>query len=739
MADKKLSLGLSIDTKDFDAAIKKMQQDISKLQTPSAQTQKTTQGGPAGSPAYQEFQKQFQASRAQEVKNRNEQEAARIAKRNLEDISRQLATNARLEATSAKTEKERNFYAQERNRLEKEYQTTLSASARIQDQAAKQAKQAKQTSAPASGNMGGVLGMLNTSASSVMAGIYAAIKAGTAIEGVRKTYSEASHRATELQSSAFNMQGQGGQRLNSFLGNGTGEELLFNPERLKASAAADEEMRNRLNSGTRQFTHFGQKLLGKSWKEGGFGTDATIERVKQEQAIERNEIQQKQFEAMKNGPEGALKTNIGSQYLQNNARDLAFQRQMGLSDSSLRGGFTNNATGAGFTQEQGMGMASGIMGAGGSTRASAGLAGFGLQAQRNADMTNAGQVIGKLSGSLGGSETSKDAFIKILAEGTRIGLNQADFVEENRKFTEMAAGVISQSGTSSSAGVGQILDQFGKFFGADKTNTGLEAGKNAYEMYRQMSMAQTGPTGTMRAAGMINDPTLGKLGRESRTALFTMPADQLTEDNPAIMAMAKEAGTTPQKLIDAQNRVTSKSINKFRASDAATQNLSAVKGKFGVSSASGYQGPLSSKSYDELQQALGRSNIQQMMEHPELGMSVKTTTALSEALSSGDTGAARKALESETKNKIEGGTTGRAGDQTEKLQAEASKLANQLFIDMREQIVPTTKAVADFAKEAANLRAVLLDKNATATQKANAITNVFGPAPTAPNAAAPNR
>ena len=148
--------------------------------------------------------------------------------------------------------------------------------------------------------------------------------------------------------------------------------------------------------------------------------------------------------------------------------------------------FLGGINGAGFSDELGMGAASSIIGAGGSTRAARGNAGFALQMGRQFDLTNAGQAIGAISGQLGGTQQSKDALIAIQAEGTRIGVNRSDMREENRKFVEMAANVINQSSATGSADVDQLVSTFSKFM-SNTSMTGLQAGQNAYETFQKQS------------------------------------------------------------------------------------------------------------------------------------------------------------------------------------------------------------------------------------------------------------
>jgi hypothetical protein len=546
-----------------------------------------------------------------------------------------------------------------------------------------------------------------------------AIAANSALEGGRRFFGESQLRAREAEATAFQTQGQAGQRLQSFVNGGASEELMFDTQRAQASQQAQSAIKGRYtaggagspimdalsfalgNQGLGAIQH-GQYRQAFRAIGGRLGNEGLQKDFETQKDIEQFDLQKGQFEAFKNGPEGALRTTLGNKYLRDYQRNLDFQRQTGQSEEGFRG-FLGGVNRAGFTDEQGMGMSSGILGAGGSTRAATGNAALGLQAQRNLDITNASGLIGKLSGGLGGAETTKESFVKLLAEGTRAGLDGSDFREENRKFVESAADMISKSGVSTSGGVEQILSQFGRFFG-DKTNTGIEAGKNAFDLYRETSMATTGPRATMRAAGMLTDPTIGKLSRDSREALFNMPIDQLTPDNPAIIAMAAQASTpqhtvSPEDLIKAQNKITSKSANLFKNSDIATQNLSKIKQKYNLSSAIGFQGPLSQVSYDEIGKALGESNIAQIKEHPELGKDQRTASAYSEGLTRDDARMQNKALEDAKKNQLEAPTTGRPGDETNRQQAEASRLANELFVSIQKSIVPASDAVKTFATD----------------------------------------
>jgi hypothetical protein len=166
------------------------------------------------------------------------------------------------------------------------------------------------------------------------------------------------------------------------------------------------------------------------------------------------------YEAQKK--QNPFKTATIGEYEQNYMRDLGAQRSMGLSDEGLtgKGGFMRSNIDAGFTPEMGLQMAGNIQQAGGSTRMARDSA-FGNQLSRGANLTNAGQVLGSLSSGMGDSGSSKQATIKILAEGMRLGLDDSKFAEENRRFTQAAADIISKSGATSAADAVSTYGLFG--------------------------------------------------------------------------------------------------------------------------------------------------------------------------------------------------------------------------------------------------------------------------------------
>jgi hypothetical protein len=235
-------------------------------------------------------------------------------------------------------------------------------------------------------------------------------------------------------------------------------------------------------------------------------------------------------------------------YEQNYGNELDTQRMLGLSDQGLRGGggFQYRGHQAGFMNSQMAGMAAGIVGAGGSSRMGQN-AEFGLQMQR-AGLTNAGGILGSLSGNMDTAST-KQATIGIMAEAFQRGLDSTTFAEENRRFTQSVASVIGRSGATSEADQDRLARTFGQFLG-ERSNRGVEAAGTAYEAFQQRGSQTSGRRGAVRMAEALSDPNISKLDTQEINELLAARPEQLNSTNPMVMAYAQKAGLQPQELLD---------------------------------------------------------------------------------------------------------------------------------------------------------------------------------------------
>lgn len=382
-----------------------------------------------------------------------------------------------------------------------------------------------------------------------------------------------------------------------------------------------------------------------------------------------------------------FKTAAAGEYEQNWQRNLNAQRQMGLTNEGFYGknGFLNKNISAGFTGEMGLEMSGSILGAGGSTRMSRDSA-FGNQMSRGMDLTNAGNVLGTLSGGLGSSESTKQATIKILAEGMKLGLDDSKFAEENRKFAQMTAEIVARSGAGTESDFERVSGGFGRFVG-ENTGAGLTAAKGAYEQYQQISQSTTGPRGVMRAAGFMADKDLNKVSTMTKQALMQLPEEQLNTNHPVVQAAADEAGISADDLVSKVKGVNQGSVSRFKEHDTIRDRLKAGMKKMG-------KDRLSESDIAGLPEDM-RKDFNQLaaFQTTELGNQDQRTT-MARALGTinpAEVGGAKQAgRESTIMDKISG-AGGRMEDTTVKAMAADSKVVLDNFNEM----APAMKAAAE--------------------------------------------
>lgn len=411
-----------------------------------------------------------------------------------------------------------------------------------------------------------------------------------------------------------------------------------------------------------------------------------------------------------------FKTAAVGEYEQNWQRNLNSQRQMGLGNEGFYGknGFLNKNISAGFTGEMGLEMSGSILGAGGSTRMSRDSA-FGNQMSRGLDMTNAGGILGTLSGGLGSSEATKQATIKILAEGMKLGLDDSEFAEENRKFAQMTAEIVSRSGAKTESDFERVSGGFGKFVG-ENTGAGLGAAKGAYEQYQQISQTTTGPRGVMRAAGFMADKDLNKVSTMTKQALMQLPEEQMNADHPVVQAAAEEAGISAEELVKKVQGVNQGAVSRFKEADTIRDRLKAGMKKMGKER-------LSEEDIANLPEDMKKDfNKLTAFQTAELGNQDQRTT-VSRALGTINSGDAAAGKQTAREGVIGGkltGDTGRMEDSTVKAMAADSKVILENFNEMAPAMKAAAESTAAWTREVREsaaaisqaLEAVRANKNA---------------------------
>lgn len=387
-----------------------------------------------------------------------------------------------------------------------------------------------------------------------------------------------------------------------------------------------------------------------------------------------------------------LKTMAAEDYGQNYIQNLNFQRSTGMFNQQFHGpgGFRESAINAGFGDRLAMEQSSAILGAGGSTRMAQDPI-VALQAARNYNVTNASNVLGNLSGSIGNSEASKKAFIEMIAEGQRIGLDSSQFAEENRRFLDTTSQIINQSGATGGSDVDRITKRFGGFVGEDLTNKGIQSAQTAYQAYNTNASQTAGPRGVLRFSALKSDPVLGKLSGQDQIALMGIKDDQLTSDDPIIQSISDKLGIEPEDLVARMHGVNEKGSNLMGSTDKYRDQLKNLSSQLKNETDPTKQAQIQK----QMRSTLGRLNENLQRENP--GLSVRERRSMAQGEFGG------------TPNLITGGTTagdifsglqnretGRVEDTTVQANAESSRLVLDNFNQMKDTLVATAEQIKAF-------------------------------------------
>jgi hypothetical protein len=392
-----------------------------------------------------------------------------------------------------------------------------------------------------------------------------------------------------------------------------------------------------------------------------------------------------------------LKTAATEQFNQRYMSDLQFQRSTGLNYGGFSGagGLRERAINAGFTDQMGMESAQGILGAGGSTRGAQGLGVLSMQAQRGYDLTNANQIIGKLSGQMGDNEATRQAFVRMLAESTKIGLDSSQFREENRRFMDAAGSIIEKSGTTSQTDISALLHMFGGFVGAPTTK-GMEQAQTAFQTYISGTSQTQGAQGAMRAGSFMRDPILGGMAGTDMASLAGIDMEHLTTDHPVIKDLAKRYNKTPQEIVDAAKKAGQSSFHRLKKGDDLQSKLTDLRDELSKAPKMGAGEYIRQNLNQQIEDTENQYSTTLGIEYPQL---LNDPQAL-KRLVKGTTQPGGAGMTPEEAMRGEAGlsnkATGRPEDAAVNAAAEGSRVMLQAFQQFHDVIVPSAEAVKTF-------------------------------------------
>lgn len=226
---------------------------------------------------------------------------------------------------------------------------------------------------------------------------------------------------------------------------------------------------------------------------------------------------------------------------ENKDRLLQLQRSAGMNDEDMYGNLGFLRQGAGeFSFNERAGMQQSIVGAGGSGSGASKLNNVALQAQRSMGMTNAGQTMGRLSSYLNTQE-SEQAFVKILAKGVSVGLDDSKYREEQKDYFNQVTAIASNIGGGSDL----VAASMAAGVEGDISRRGIGMAGDAFKDLSGILNQRGGVTAAARAGLMADDEAFSNIKGFDKLSFQNMKLEDMRGDNPVLQRfykMAQEGG-----------------------------------------------------------------------------------------------------------------------------------------------------------------------------------------------------
>lgn len=260
-------------------------------------------------------------------------------------------------------------------------------------------------------------------------------------------------------------------------------------------------------------------------------------------------------------------------------QNVAIQRALGIGDEELKQIYGGGA--GRFTMGTIRQNISGILGAGGSTRAARGLAGEAAILGRDKDITNAAELMGVLSGAMGSAESTRSSLKKLLEESMKTGLDKSEFAEENRKFLQASTQYIVSSGARTPEDAARLSERFSQFL-AEKTTEGIRGAQTAAQISRAITGEAGGARGVIQAAGFLSDKTFSGMGTRELQALMSISEEEFlagTDEAKSLISRIKEMpgneNLTDDEILQKIRQVKRRTFapGEYTAAESARQNL----------------------------------------------------------------------------------------------------------------------------------------------------------------------
>lgn len=552
--DKKLKISLDLDDKAFSSAIKRMQDQMAQIQSGPALLKQQNQlsqkmqqlglGPLPGAPSGQQTVQSQQKARQDSDKLFEE------TRRKMELIKR-LQTDLNKEQASGLATEERKLRIRERlvelGQLER--RTTGEMTALVKGKEYSPA--GRLGPGGSSGGEGGDLMAVTKTVLGAMGiglGMSALVNFG---KQVYSSYSSAPAQTNLATGSAT--QSNVGYLNQQMLSGDVSSQTLLQNQMSKGRGLASSEYDKRLSTIASKYLSAAGDIAS-SISNDLFDTNLDTSRFRSKFASSRasevgkNTLEQAQASLAQNNSLVLAQGFFG----QNMNRNLGAERSLGLGTEGFQKA-QMQMNNAGFLSGQGVDMLSQIQGAGGSAAGpNAGrLANLGLGAQRGMNITNAGGVLGKLTGlyGSGGISQTEETTKRILEESIKKGFDKSENTEIIRKFVETSAEMVYQGEGKKGEDVERLTKDFSQLLSENPSIKQFEAASAAYQKYQGITSETQGRGGALGFASFLGNKSFSKLSPLQIGNLQALPEGRVTTTNSDIVSAAAQQGISPQEMV----------------------------------------------------------------------------------------------------------------------------------------------------------------------------------------------
>lgn len=548
--DKKLRISIDLDDKAFSSAVKRMQDQLAQIQSGpqlvraqqqlSQKMQSLGLGPLPGTPSEQ------QAKQAQTKAKQESDKIFEETRRKMELIKR-LQSDLNKEQASGLASEERRLKIKERlvelGQAEKRTTGQMAAIA--------ESREYKMGGAPLKVGSGGDLMAVTKTVLSTL-GIGVGLAAFT--DMAKRTYSSYVSAPAQINLAAGSAaQSTTGYLNQQMLSGDVMYQTMLQGQMGKGRGLAESEYDKRLGTIASKYlsaagdiaSDMSNYLFGTNLDTGRFRSKFQATRAAE---VGRNTLEQAQASLAQNNSMILAQGFFG----QNFARNLGAERSLGLGTDAFQR-MQMQVNNAGFLTGQATDLFGQIQSAGGSAAGpNAGrLAALGLGAQRGMNVTNIGNVLGRITGLYGAGNIgqTEETTKRILEESIKKGFDKSENTEIMRKFVESSADLVYQGEAKKAEDVERLTRDFSQLLSGAPSMKEFESTQAAYQKYQGLTSETQGRGGALGFAAFLHNKSFNKLSPLQIANLQSLPEQRITTTNSDIIAAAAQQGISPAQMV----------------------------------------------------------------------------------------------------------------------------------------------------------------------------------------------